>query len=211
LSLAHEEAQRSNHNHIGTEHILLGLVRETEGVAVRVLSGLGVNPSKVRSRVEFIIGHCENPTQGEIGLTPRAKKVVELAVDEVRRTHHSYIGTEHLLIGLLREGEEVAAGVLESLGITLEKVRGETQRVVSNATSGESRGPRTSPGESQGPLTSDRPPLLNLARLEGNLEEISQRFTSIDHRLAALENTLNSRFDALESRMAKLEQLLQNG
>jgi hypothetical protein len=82
---------------------------------------------------------------------------------------------------------------------------------VSNATSGESRGPRTSPGESQGLLTGDRPPLLNLARLEGNLEEISQRFTSIDHRLAALENTLNSRFDALESRMAKLEQLLQNG
>ena len=82
LSLAQEEAQRFNHNYIGTEHILLGLVRETEGVAARVLSSLEVDLSKVRSAVEFIIGRGEKPAQGEIGLTPRAKKVVELAVDE---------------------------------------------------------------------------------------------------------------------------------
>ena len=92
LSLAQEEAQRFNHNYIGTEHILLGLVRETEGVAARVLSGLGVDLSKVRSAVEFIIGRGEKPAQGEIGLTPRAKKVVELAVDEARRMNHTYIG-----------------------------------------------------------------------------------------------------------------------
>ena len=121
LSLAQEEAQRFNHNYIGTEHILLGLVRETEGVAARVLSGLSVDLTKVRSAVEFIIGRGERPAQGEIGLTPRAKKVVELAVDEARRMNHTYIGTEHLLIGLLREGEGVAAGVLESLGVNLEK------------------------------------------------------------------------------------------
>ncbi len=132
LSLAQEEAQRFNHNYIGTEHILLGLVRETEGVAARVLSSLGVDLSKVRSAVEFIIGRGEKPTQGEIGLTPRAKKVVELAVDEARRMNHTYIGTEHLLIGLLREGEGVAAGVLESLGVTLDKVRAETHRVLSH-------------------------------------------------------------------------------
>ena len=134
LSLAQEEAQRFNHNYIGTEHILLGLVRETEGVAARVLANLGVDLSKVRSAVEFIIGRGERPAQGEIGLTPRAKKVVELAVDEARRMNHTYIGTEHLLIGLLREGEGVAAGVLESLGVTLDKVRSETHRILSQTT-----------------------------------------------------------------------------
>ncbi|PKB73080.1 MAG: NDP-hexose 4-ketoreductase [SAR202 cluster bacterium Io17-Chloro-G7] len=136
LSLAQEEAQRFNHNYIGTEHILLGLVRETEGVAARVLSSLTVDLSKVRSAVEFIIGRGEKPPQGEIGLTPRAKKVVELAVDEARRMNHTYIGTEHLLIGLMREGEGVAAGVLESLGVTLDKVRAETHRILSNTGSG---------------------------------------------------------------------------
>ena len=143
LSLAQEEAQRFNHNYIGTEHILLGLVRETEGVAARVLSSLAVDLSKVRSAVEFIIGRGEKPTQGEIGLTPRAKKVVELAVDEARRMNHTYIGTEHLLIGLLREGEGVAAGVLESLGVTLDKVRAETHRILSHSSSGGATGSRT--------------------------------------------------------------------
>ena len=135
LSLAQEEAQRFNHNYIGTEHILLGLVRETEGVAARVLSSLSVDLTKVRSAVEFIIGRGDKPAQGEIGLTPRAKKVVELAVDEARRMNHTYIGTEHLLIGLLREGEGVAAGVLESLGVTVDKVRAETHRILSHTSS----------------------------------------------------------------------------
>ena len=133
LSLAQEEAQRFNHNYIGTEHILLGLVRETEGVAARVLANVGVDLNKVRSAVEFIIGRGERPAQGEIGLTPRAKKVVELAVDEARRMNHTYIGTEHLLIGLLREGEGVAAGVLESLNVSLDKVRSETYRILSQS------------------------------------------------------------------------------
>ena len=135
LSLAQEEAQRFNHNYIGTEHILLGLVRESEGVAARVLSNLGVELTKVRSAVEFIIGRGERPAPGEIGLTPRAKKVIELAVDEARRLNHHYIGTEHLLIGLMREGEGVAAGVLESLGVTLDKIRAETSRLLSQSTS----------------------------------------------------------------------------
>ncbi|MDA1228658.1 MAG: ATP-dependent Clp protease ATP-binding subunit [Chloroflexi bacterium] len=133
LSLAQEEAQRFNHNYIGTEHILLGLVRETDGVAARVLSNLGVELHKVRSAVEFIIGRGERSTPGEIGLTPRAKKVIELAVDEARRLNHHYIGTEHLLIGLMREGEGVAAGVLESLGVNLDKVRGETSRILTQS------------------------------------------------------------------------------
>jgi ATP-dependent Clp protease ATP-binding subunit ClpC len=134
LSLAQEEAMRFNHNYIGTEHLLLGLVRETEGVAARVLANLGVDVARVRSAVEFIIGKGERPVSSEnIGLTPRAKKVIELAVDEARRLGHNYIGTEHLLIGLLREGEGVAAGVLESLGVTLDKVRAETQRILAQA------------------------------------------------------------------------------
>ena len=133
LSLAQEEAQHFNHNYIGTEHVLLGLVREPEGVGTRVLVSLGVDLSKVRSAVEFIIGRGEKQTSGDVGLTPRAKKVIELAVDEARQMTHHYIGTEHLLIGLLREGEGVAAGVLESLGVNLERVRAETSRILSQS------------------------------------------------------------------------------
>ena len=143
LSLAQEEAQRFNHNYIGTEHILLGLVRETDGVAAKVLSNLGVELSKVRSAVEFIIGRGEKSTAGEIGLTSRAKKVIELAVDEARRLNHNYIGTEHLLIGLMREGEGVAAGVLESLGVNLDKVRAETSRILTHTVQHSQSGSRT--------------------------------------------------------------------
>ena len=144
LSLAQEEAQRFNHNYIGTEHILLGLVRETDGVAAKVLSNLGIELSKVRSAVEFIIGRGERSGAGDIGLTPRAKKVIELAVDEARRLGHYYIGTEHLLIGLMREGEGVAAGVLESLGVSLDKIRTETNRVLSqNLKQGQGSGARS--------------------------------------------------------------------
>src|SRR6478609_9508823 len=133
LSLAQDEAQRFNHNYIGTEHLLLGLVREGDGVAAKVLANLGVELQKVRSAVEFIIGRGDRIVLGEIGLTPRAKKVIELAVDEARRLNHHYIGTEHLLLGLVRKGEGIAAGVLESLGVNLEKVRTKTIQVLSQA------------------------------------------------------------------------------
>jgi len=133
LTLAQEEAQRFNHNYIGTEHILLGLVREGDGVAAKVLGNMGVQLPRVRSAVEFIIGRGESMIMGEIGLTPRAKKVIELAVDEARRLNHHYIGTEHLLLGLVREGEGIAAGVLESLGVNLEKVRAQVMQVVSQS------------------------------------------------------------------------------
>ncbi len=131
LTLAQEEAQHFNHSYIGTEHILLGLVREEGGVAAKVLANLGGGLGKVRSAVEFIIGRGEKPSSGEIGLTPRAKRVIELAIDEARHLSHNYIGTEHLLLGLLREGEGIAAGVLDSFGITLEKTRAETVNVLS--------------------------------------------------------------------------------
>src|SRR5215212_8631388 len=134
LTLANEEAQRFNHNYIGTEHILLGLVREGDGIAARVLANMGIELPKVRSAVEFIIGRGGRMVVGEIGLTPRAKKVIELAVAEARRLNHTYIGTEHLLLGLVREGEGIAFGVLESLGVSLERVRTETARILSQST-----------------------------------------------------------------------------
>ena len=177
LSLAQDEAQRFNHNYIGTEHILLGLVRETEGVAARVLDGLSVDLTKVRSAVEFIIGRGERPAQGEIGLTPRAKKVVELAVDEARRMNHTYIGTEHLLIGLLREGEGVAAGVLESLGVNLEKVRAETHRILSNSGSGGGSG---SGSRSRTPMLDQLGVDLTNAALGGKLDPVIGRGTEIE-------------------------------
>src|SRR5438270_2426676 len=140
LQLAQEEAQRFNHNYIGTEHLLLGLVREGEGVAAKVLSNLGIELTKVRSAVEFIIGRGERQVQSEIGLTPRAKKVIELAVDAARRLGHHYIGTEHLLLGLIREGEGIAAGVLERLGVNLEKVRSEVIKVLTQTGSSPTQG-----------------------------------------------------------------------
>ncbi|MBI2756152.1 MAG: ATP-dependent Clp protease ATP-binding subunit [Chloroflexi bacterium] len=133
LQLAQEEAQRFNHNYIGTEHLLLGLVREGEGVAAKVLGNLGVELNKVRSAVEFIIGRGDRTVAGDIGLTPRAKKVIELSVDEARRLNHHYIGTEHLLLGLVREGEGIAAGVLESLGVSLDKVRSQVIYVLNQS------------------------------------------------------------------------------
>jgi len=131
LALAQDEAQRFKHNYVDTEHILLGLVREEEGAAAKILVKLGISLSKVRSAVEFIIGRGQKPGTGEIGLTPRAKRVIELAIDEARHLGHNYIGTEHLMLGLLHEGEGVAAGVLSSLGVTLEQARAEATRVVS--------------------------------------------------------------------------------
>ena len=156
LTLAQEEAQRFNHNYIGTEHLLLGLVREGDGVAAKVLSNLGVELGKVRSAVEFIIGRGDRAVLGEIGLTPRAKKVIELAVDEARRLNHHYIGTEHLLLGLVREGEGIAAGVLESLGVNLERVRAETTRILSQS------GPQTAgAGAGSGARQSTRTPTID--------------------------------------------------
>ena len=131
------------------------MVRENEGTAAKVLGGLGIELNKIRSAVEFIIGKGDTAASGEIGLTPRAKKVIELAVDEARRLNHHYIGTEHLLIGLMREGEGVAAGVLESLGVTLDKVRGETNSVLN-------KGGRSSKGRSTSKASTKTPTLDQL-------------------------------------------------
>lgn len=130
LTLAQEEALRLNHHYIGTEHLLLGLVRERDDVAARVLNNMGVQLPKVRSAVEFIIGRGDVAVVGELSLTPRSKRIIELAIDEARQLNHHYIGTEHLLLGLIREGEGIGAGVLESLGVNLDTVRAWVMREV---------------------------------------------------------------------------------
>src|SRR6202522_303812 len=126
IVLAQEEAQRLGNNYIGTEHILLGIISEGESLAAKVLETLGVNLSKVRQEVEAIVGRGGQTVQQEMVFTPRAKRVIELAFEEARQLNHNYIGTEHLLLGLIREGEGVAARVLTNLGVDPAKVRVQT-------------------------------------------------------------------------------------
>ena len=124
LALAQDEAIRFNHNYMGSEHLLIGLIREEEGVAARALAKLGVELAKARKAIDFIIGRGESTTSpSEITLSPRAKKIIELAIDESRKLGHGYVGPEHMLLGLAREGEGIASGILESLGVTMDKVR----------------------------------------------------------------------------------------
>lgn len=130
LTLAQEEALRLRHGYIGTEHLLLGLVHENGGVASQVLSNLGVEVERVRQAVEAIVSPGTQAVEGEPVLTPRTKKVIEFALDEARQLAHHFIGTEHLLLGLVREGEGVGADVLEDLGLQLEQVRAETLRLL---------------------------------------------------------------------------------
>jgi len=171
LTLAQEEAQHLNHSYIGTEHILLGLLREEEGAAAKVLISLGVNLGKVRSGVEFIIGRGDKPNTGEIGLTPRAKRVIELAIDEARHLGHTYIGTEHLLLGLLHEGGGVAAGVLDSFGINLEQVRAEVTKLLNQNQTKQRPARSTSKTPSLDQLSTD---LTDLAR-KGKLDPVVDR------------------------------------
>jgi ATP-dependent Clp protease ATP-binding subunit ClpC len=121
--LAQEEARMLNHNYIGTEHILLGLIHEGEGVAAKALESLGISLEAVRQQVEEIIGQGQQAPSGHIPFTPRAKKVLELSLREALQLGHNYIGTEHILLGLLREGDGVAAQVLVALGADLNRVR----------------------------------------------------------------------------------------
>jgi len=130
LTLAQEEAERSHHSYIGTEHLLLGLLREGEGLAAKVLNNLGVEINKVRSTIESVLGRNERIIIQQIIPTSRVKKVIEISFEEARRMGNNYVGTEHLLLGLLIEGEGIAAHVLEDLGATLEKVRGEIERLL---------------------------------------------------------------------------------
>jgi hypothetical protein len=135
--LAQEEAVGLQHNYIGTEHLLLGLIREREGIAARALEALGISLEAVRSEVEEIIGQGQSAPTGQIPFTPRAKKVLELSLREALQLSHSYIGTEHILLGLIREGEGVAAQVLVKLGADLSRVRQQVIQLLSGYAGGE--------------------------------------------------------------------------
>src|SRR5438093_9708016 len=131
MALANQEAQRFNHEYIGTEHILLGLVKEGSGVAANVLKNLDIDLRKIRLEVEKIVqSGPDMVTMGKLPQTPRAKKVIEYSIEEARNLNHNYVGTEHLLLGLLREQEGVAAQVLLNLGLRLEEVRDEVLNLV---------------------------------------------------------------------------------
>ena len=134
MQLANQEAQRFNHEYIGTEHILLGLVKEGSGVGANVLKNLDVDLRKVRLEVEKLVkAGPEMVTMGKLPQTPRAKKVIEYAIEEARNLNHNYVGTEHLLLGLLREHDGVAAQVLRQLGLNLEEVHGEVLNMLGEA------------------------------------------------------------------------------
>ena len=124
LALAQDEAIRHNHNYIGTEHLLAALLRDGDTVAARALTSLGIDLKKVRTALDFIVGRGDQTTSpSEITLSPRTKKVIELSIDESRRMRQTYVGAEHLLLGVIREGEGIASGVIESLGVSLPTLR----------------------------------------------------------------------------------------
>jgi ATP-dependent Clp protease ATP-binding subunit ClpC len=135
--LAQEEARMLSHNYIGTEHILLGLIHEGDGIAAKALESLGISLEGVRAQVEEIIGQGQQAPSGHIPFTPRAKKVLELSLREALQLGHNYIGTEHILLGLIREGEGVAAQVLVKLGADLSRVRQQVIQLISGYAGGE--------------------------------------------------------------------------
>lgn len=183
LALAQEEAVRLGHNNIGTEHILLGLIREGEGIAAKALIALGLGLEKIQDEVESLIGRGqEQPTN--IAYTPRAKKVIELSMDEARKLGHTYVGTEHILLGLIREGEGVAARVLNNLGVSLNKARQQVLQLL-----GSSESASTNHGSNANVST---PTLDSLARdltmiaREGNLDPVIGRSKEIERVIQVL-------------------------
>ena len=183
LALAQEEAIRLGHNNIGTEHILLGLVREGEGIAAKALYALGLSSEKIQKEVEDLIGRGQD-TPGSIHYTPRAKKVTELSMDEARKLGHSYVGTEHILLGLIREGEGVAARVLNNLGVSLNKARQQVLQLLGSNESGGHQGGSTA--------NANTPTLDSLARdltviaREGSLDPVIGRSKEIQRVIEVL-------------------------
>ena len=176
LSLAQQEAERSGHSYIGTEHLLLGLLRDEEGLAYNALSNMGVDLPAVRQAIENLLARDEPIVVQQIIPTSRVKKVIEISFEEARRNGHNYVGTEHLLLGLLIEGEGIAAHVLQDLGVTLDRTRSEIGRLLSAGHAPEQAGsvrPRTTQvvAATELPLGPDLADLLRfasaLARADG--------------------------------------------
>ncbi|MEP0845492.1 MAG: NDP-hexose 4-ketoreductase, partial [Phycisphaerae bacterium] len=194
MALANQEAQRFNHDYIGTEHILLGLVKEGSGVGANVLKNLGVDLRKVRLEVEKLVkSGPEMVTMGKLPQTPRAKRVIEYAIEEARNLNHNYVGTEHLLLGLLREQDGVAAQVLQNLGLKLEDVREEVLNLLGAgvepedpAAAAAASGETKKSGKSKTPaLDSFGRDLTELAR-EGKLDPVVGRQSEIERVITVL-------------------------
>jgi len=193
MALANQEAQRFNHDYIGTEHILLGLVKEGSGVGANVLKNLGVDLRKVRLEVEKLVkSGPEMVTMGKLPQTPRAKRVIEYAIEEARNLNHNYVGTEHLLLGLLREQDGVAAQVLMNLGLKLEDVREEVLNLLGAGVEPEDASAMAGPadvkkgGKSKTPaLDSFGRDLTELAR-EGKLDPVIGRVREIERVITVL-------------------------
>lgn len=183
LALAQEEAIRLGHNNIGTEHILLGLVREGDGIAAKALFGLGLGAEKIQKEVENLIGKGQDSSQS-IHYTPRAKKVIELSMDEARKLGHSYVGTEHILLGLIREGEGVAARVLNNLGVSLNKARQQVLQLLGSNESGGHQG-NSSASANTPTLDSLARDLTAIAR-EGSLDPVIGRSKEIQRVIEVL-------------------------
>lgn len=183
LALAQEEAARLGHHNIGTEHILLGLVREGDGIAAKALTGLGLSLEKIQKEVEALIGRGPEQ-QSTPAYTPRAKKVIELSMDEARKLGHSYVGTEHILLGLIREGEGVAARVLNNLGVSLNKARQQVLQLLGSneAVSAHAGGRR---GANTPTLDSLARDLTAIAR-EGKLDPVIGRNKEIERVIQVL-------------------------
>jgi ATP-dependent Clp protease ATP-binding subunit ClpA len=187
VALAQDEARRLNHDWIGTEHILLGLIREGDGVAAKALESLGISLDAVRQQVEEIIGQGQQAPPGHIPFTPRAKKVLELSLREALQLGHNYIGTEHILLGLIREGDGVAAQVLVKLGADLNRVR---QQVIQLLHGYQGKEP-VSAGTGRG------------SRL---VDDVPARIEALDRRLAAVERWVGMRpgLDDLEQEIGQV-------
>ncbi len=186
--LAQEEAKLLNHNYIGTEHILLGLIHEGEGVAAKALEALGINLEQVREQVQEIIGQGQQAPSGHIPFTPRAKKVLELSLREALQLGHSYIGTEHLLLGLIREGEGVAAQVLTKLGADTNKVRQQVIQLLSGFQGKESVavGGETNPQPKGSQILDQYGRNLTQAAAEGKLDPVVGREREIERVMQIL-------------------------
>jgi ATP-dependent Clp protease ATP-binding subunit ClpA len=178
LTLAQEEAQRSHHSYIGTEHLLLGLLREGDGLAAKVLDNLGVEIGSVRQAIESVLGRNELIKVHQIIPTSRVKKVIEISFEEARRMGHNYVGTEHLLLALLIEGEGIAGHVLNDLGVTLDSARREIERLLVSTEENERKLERRAYGIGARVLVHDAEPPYRLwegtvTKVEGQKLEIS--------------------------------------
>ncbi|HET6209648.1 MAG TPA: Clp protease N-terminal domain-containing protein, partial [Jatrophihabitans sp.] len=185
--LAQEEARMLNHNYIGTEHILLGLIHEGEGVAAKAMESLGISLEAVRQQVEEIIGQGQQAPSGHIPFTPRAKKVLELSLREALQLGHNYIGTEHILLGLIREGEGVAAQVLVKLGADLNRVRQQVIQLLNGYQAKEPAGSSAQEGTPSTSLVLDQfgRNLTQNAR-EGKLDPVIGREKEIERLMQVL-------------------------